>query len=67
MGRHSYLGQLKGEKMSEKIVLFWKLAYLKLFDESGNSHNEEYVTIEDDEYKKIFWRFYQKVKEEHDE
>lgn len=47
--------------MKEKIYTVWKLGYIYLFDMG----DDEYHTIihkgEEQEWKKIFWRFYWRV------
>lgn len=47
----------------EKIVIIFgkRLGYFKLFNENGELENEQYVSTEDGDYKRIFWRFYRMV------
>jgi len=43
---------------SEKIVIFWRFGYFKLFDSRGNQVNDRFVLTEDYDWARIFWRFY---------
>lgn len=49
--------------MREVIRTFWRLGYLKLLDWPDYTDAERHVTIDDGEWKQLFWRFYWREKQ----
>lgn len=49
--------------MNESIRTFWRLGYFRLFDEAGKPENKLFVSTNDGEWRRLFWRFYWRTDE----
>lgn len=44
--------------VSEQVKVFWRFAYVRLFDDHGLDVNDKYVSTDDGEYVKLTGRLY---------